>query len=348
MPMKRLQIILSALMMLIPVLAFATRDAAAGDSIVVIDTQGVRYMLKQIDNTTVVRDTVYLPGAVEVVRDTIYLRDTRATVVADSLLQAFIIGAIVPSESVKAPQDDEYVIINGDTVDIIIPERNYGRYDRGLFNYLYIPKGQWSFGLTASYGGLQTQDLELLNVISDVNVSGTTYSVKPYISYFFNHNSSIGMRMNYTHSHLDLNSLGMDFGDDLNFDLSGIKYKRESYSASIFYRHYIGLDRDRRFGIFNEVDLAFGSGLGQFVRNYNSQPRDTRTNTVECRLNFSPGLCVFIQENVSFNVSFGVFGLYFKRDKQKTDGVEEGSRYSSGADFKFNVFNINLGIAVHI
>ena len=44
----------------------------------------------------------------------------------------------------KSPEDvREMVIVGNDTVDVIIPEKNFGRYDRGLFNYLFIPKGQW-------------------------------------------------------------------------------------------------------------------------------------------------------------------------------------------------------------
>lgn len=242
----------------------------------------------------------------------------------------------------------EMVIIGQDTVDVILPEKNYGRYDRGLFNYLFIPKGQWSFGLAVSYGSIGSQDLSLLNIIDDLNLDGSIFSIKPYVSYFFRNNSCIGMRMGYNKSNLDLKSLGMDFGDDLNFNISNVLYNYETYSASIFYRHYIGLGKDRRFGVFNEVDLAFASGNGQFKRSYNDVPRDTRTVSSECRLNFSPGLCVFIQDYVSFNISFGVFGLYFKKENQKTNDVEEGSRFSSGADFKFNLFNINLGIAVHI
>ena len=39
---------------------------------------------------------------------------------------------------------NERVIVGEDTVSIIIPQRNFGRYDRGLFNFLFIPKGQWA------------------------------------------------------------------------------------------------------------------------------------------------------------------------------------------------------------
>jgi hypothetical protein len=65
-------------------------------------------------------------------------------------------------------------------------------------------------------------------------------------------------------------------------------------------------------------------------------------------LNFSPGVCVFIMDNVCFNVSFGVFGLNFKHERQTTNGIDEGSRFASGANFKFNIFNINFGIGVCI
>jgi hypothetical protein len=47
-------------------------------------------------------------------------------------------------------------------------------------------------------------------------------------------------------------------------------------------------------------------------------------------------------------VSFGVFGVYLKNEKQTTNNTEVGKRFSSGANFKFNVFNLNMGIAVHI
>ena len=81
---------------------------------------------------------------------------------------------------------------------------------------------------------------------------------------------------------------------------------------------------------------------------YNGQIRDTRTTITEASLNFSPGLCVFIQDNMSFNVSFGVFGLKMRNERQRTNDVEEGSRFTSGANFHFNIFNINFGIGVHI
>lgn len=242
----------------------------------------------------------------------------------------------------------QLVVVGKDTVNIIIPERNLGRFDRGLFNYIFIPRGKWGFGITASYGELNTEDVQLLSILKDLDFHGKQYSIKPYMSYFINHNQSVGLKFNYTRGIADLGSLGVDFDEDLNFTLRDVSYYQQSFAVGAFYRNYIGLDLNGRFGVFNEIDLQFASGSSRFKRLYNGEPRDTRTITTQASLNFSPGVCVFIQEYVSFNVSFGVFGLKMRHEKQTTDGMDDGSRFTSGANFRFNIFNINFGLMVVI
>lgn len=259
-------------------------------------------------------------------------------------------GEKIPIDSTVINDDnlDETVLVGGDTVSIILPQKNYGRYNRGLYNYLFIPKGQWSFGLMASYGEFSTDDVQLLSVIKDLDLNIKAYSLQPSITYFFCNNQSIGLKFVYVRRNLDLPGLAVDFSDDMNFSLKDVSYYEQSYSTSVSYRNYVGLGRDRRFGVFNDVDLSFGSGSARFKRYYGGELRDTRTNSMSAALNFSPGLCVFIMDYVSFNVSFGVFGIKVHHEKQQTNGVEEGTRFTSGANFKFNIFNINFGMAVFI
>lgn len=242
----------------------------------------------------------------------------------------------------------EHVVVDGDTVPVILPEKNYGRFDRGLFNYIFIPQGKWGFGITASYGELQTEDVRVLSILKDVDFKGKMYSVKPYISYFVKSNQAVGLKFDYTRGIADLGRLAVDFDDDLNFTLRDVSYYQQSFSVAAFHRAYVGLDRSGRFGIFNEVDLSFGSGSSRFKRLYNNEPKDTRTVITQGAINFSPGVCVFLQDFMSFNVSFGVFGLKWRKEDQTTDGVDEGSRVTSGANFKFNIFNINFGLMVVI
>ncbi|MCF0205708.1 MAG: hypothetical protein HUK12_10655, partial [Muribaculaceae bacterium] len=243
---------------------------------------------------------------------------------------------------------EQKVIIGKDTVSNLIHEKNYGRYDRGLFNYLYLPKGQWLVGLTASYGSLDSEDLSFLSYIGDFDFGGSMFSINPSVAYVVRHNNVIGLRIGYSRNRFNLDNINVDFAEDLNFSLKDVKYHTNKYSAEIFYRHYLGLDNSRRFAIFNEVGFVLSGGNGNFVRNYNGLPKDTYTETLEMRLNFSPGVNFFLQEKVSISLSFGVFGWYFTRNKQTTNGESPGSQISSGANFKFNVFNINFGMTFHI
>lgn len=265
-------------------------------------------------------------------------------------LERFAKGEKIPLDTAatNSPVLDELVIVGGDTVSVILPQKNYGRFDRGLFNYLYIPKGQWSFGIQASYGEFNTEDFQILSVLKNLDLKVKAYSLEPSISYFFGNNQSIGINFNYTRMYVDLGGLSFDLDSDMSFKLADVSYYSKTYSSAIAYRNYVGLGRDRRFGVFNEVEMAFGAGSSRFKRSYNGEPRDTRTNTMTASLNFSPGVSVFIMDYVSFNVSFGVFGVNVHHERQITDGVEEGSRFSSGANFRFNIFNINFGMAVYI
>lgn len=245
-------------------------------------------------------------------------------------------------------QKHQLVRVGNDTVSMVIPEKNYGRFDRGLFNYLYIPKGKWSIGLTASYGELNTDEVQILSVLDNVNFKGHIYSIRPSISYFFRNNQSIGLRINFTRGSAELESLDLDIDDDINFSLRDVNYFSQHYKIGAVYRSYVGLNDKKLFSVFNEVALEFGSGSSRFKRHYNDELFDTRTTSIGASLNFSPGVCVFLQDYVAFNISFGVFGVNLNKEKQTTNGVNEGSRFSSGANFKFNIFNINFGMLVVI
>lgn len=243
---------------------------------------------------------------------------------------------------------DERTIYRGDTVPMVLKSINLGRYDRGLSNFLYIPKGNIAMGITASYGEIKTSDLQMLGLVSDVDISGSVFSVKPYVQYFIRNNLAVGIRFGYYGARGGIDSFNVDIDDDMSFSLNDIVYKAQSYSAAVTLSQYIGIARRGRFGVYNEIELAFKQGTSSFTRPHEGVLRTTDTNTIEGQINFSPGLQVFIMRNVAFHVSFGVFGFNFKNQKQKEDGVSTGSRFSSGANFRFNIFNINFGIAVVI
>ena len=308
------------------------------------------------DMPVIARDTVRV-----IVRDTVFFNAGVAGLpqkeggsymwVPDSLSRQ-VGGVLAGGADVSVMSDvadtKERVTFRGDTIPMMLRDRNLGRFDRGLFNWLFIPAGMWQIGVTASYGSFDTKDLEVLDLLSDIDISGKAFSIKPYFSYFIKSNMSVGMRLAYTTGRADVGSFRLDIDEDMNFNLKDIMYRSESYSAALTFTQFFGMARRGRFGIFNEVELAFASGWSDFSRPYNGQPRLTHTTTTKASLNFSPGVSVFIMDPVCFNVSFGVFGFNLKNEKQTVDGEDMGSRFTSGANFRFNIFNINFGIAVNI
>ena len=245
------------------------------------------------------------------------------------------------------PGLDEKVIHKGDTIPMVLKSRNFGRFDRGLTNYLFIPKGSWAAGLTVSYGEISTKDLEVLDLLNDIDLGGHMFSVNPYVAYFLRNNLSLGLKIGYSASKGEINSFKIDIDEDMNFNLHDISYRSKSYSAAIALRQYYGIARQGRFGVFNEVDLLIGSGNSDFTRPYDGELKNTHTDVTKLELNFMPGVNVFIIKNVSFNLSFGVFGFHMKSEKQSVDGEPLGDRFTSGANFRFNIFNLNFGIEAH-
>lgn len=243
---------------------------------------------------------------------------------------------------------EEKVIYKGDTLPMVLKDLKLGRYDRGLFNYVFVPKGMWIFGLTASYGKFSTADLEMFDVITGVDISAHAFSLKPYFSYAFKNNITAGLRLEYSNVVGDINNFALDVDEDMSFNIHDVGYRSESYSAALLLTQYIGLTRLGRFGVFNEAQLKLTSGNSDFTRPFDGDMRSTHNSNFQASLTYSPGVCVYVMPQLSCNLSFGVFGFYINHTKQWENGVRSGSRTTSGANFRFNIFNISFGLAVHI
>ncbi|MBD5307551.1 MAG: hypothetical protein HDS14_08020 [Bacteroides sp.] len=254
---------------------------------------------------------------------------------------------VVRKSDFPAPEDRK-VIFRGDTLNMVLRERNFGRFDRKLFNYLAVPRGIWKASLTASYGELSTQDMEMLDLVSNINLGGYIFSIKPAISYFIRDNIAIGCRLAYTRGHGYVDGFNVDIDEDMNFSLNDIDYQSESYRAGITLTRYLGLSPRSRFHLTNEVELAFASGNNDFQRPFNGQLKKTHTTTMSVGVTYSPGVSVQIMRNVCFDLSFGVFGFQLKSERQSVDGVDMGRRTTSGANFRFNIFNLSFGIGVTV
>lgn len=233
-----------------------------------------------------------------------------------------------------------------DSADII-RTKAIGRFDRGIINYRFIPKNKWLGGLTFSYVNMDTDDSRLLfSILKDIDCTFRTLSVKPFIGYAIKDNIVIGAKMGYNHTVAGLGNISLNIDEDLSYELKDMRYNEDSYTIGLFHRSYVGLDRDKRFGFFNETTLSYNSGSTTFSRGEGDTMKKTDTTINELHIGLNPGIVVFIMENVCAEVSLGVVGFKYRSEKQKNNEGEVGTRRSSGANFKINLFNINIGITL--
>ena len=228
-----------------------------------------------------------------------------------------------------------------------IPVIARDKFDRGIEQKTFIPKGQWMCGASFSYSEHTDENFKWL-VLDNVNSVGYTFKVSPVVSYFIRDNISIGGRLAYSRGLTDLGNLSIDLGDDLNFDLSDYKDRSNTMSGAFFIRTYLNLGDSKRFGLFNEARVTYGYSQSKLE---NGKGDDLKgTHQIKQTLNFglAPGITCFINDFTAVEASIDVLGLDFKWYDQKTNQVETGKRTSSGANFQLNLLSISLGITFYL
>ena len=268
-------------------------------------------------------------------------------------------------DSVSVTRGDSLVkyklVVVHDTVYVPIPEakmpvdssriiytKPVGRYDRGITNYRFIPKNKWIGGVTVSVFNFESDNSRLLfSLLKDIDLNLRTLSVKPFVGYAIKDNTVVGLKFGYSRISGGLNNLSLNI-EDLDLSLKDIKYTDDSYSFSLFHRSYIGLDHKGLFGLFNETTLGYSTGSTRFSRGADETLKYTDTSINQLKVGINPGIAIFIMPNVGAEVSFGVAGFTYNWEKQKKSSGETGKRTNSGANFKINLFNINIGLTVCI
>lgn len=268
--------------------------------------------------------------------------DSVAVTRGDSLVKYKLVvvhdTVYVPIPEAKMPIDSSRIIYT----------KPVGRYDRGITNYRFIPKNKWIGGVTVSVFNFESDNSRLLfSLLKDIDLNLRTLSVKPFVGYAIKDNTVVGLKFGYSRISGGIDNLALNI-EDLDIALKDIKYTDDSYSFSLFHRSYIGLDPKGLFGLFNETTLGYSMGSTRFSRGVDETLKYTDTSINQLKIGINPGIAIFIMPNVGAEVSFGVAGFTYNWEKQKKSSGETGKRTNSGANFKINLFNINIGLTVCI
>ena len=249
------------------------------------------------------------------------------------------------AQALRAQQTTEDASLPADSVG---QERaltiNEMRQQRGLTDThnLFVPRGQWIFGGTASYSTHSNETYRFL-VVEGIESKGYTFKVSPMIAYALRDNMAIGGRFIYSRSLLKLDKADLNLGgedSDLNFEVNDYYSLRHSYSVAVIWRQYIPLGRNKRFALFNEMQLSGGGTQARFAKD--SPVKGTYETGYTFSLGVSPGIVAFATNNMA------VMGITYTHTKQVHNQVTVGKRDASMMNFKVNIFSIGLGMAFYL
>ena len=255
------------------------------------------------------------------------------------------------AQALRAQQTTEDASLPSDSVG---QERaltiNEMRQQRGLTDThnLFVPRGQWIFGGTASYSTHSNETYRFL-VVEGIESKGYTFKVSPMIAYALRDNMAIGGRFIYSRSLLKLDKADLNLGgedSDLNFEVNDYYSLRHSYSVAVIWRQYIPLGRNKRFALFNEMQLSGGGTQARFAKD--SPVKGTYETGYTFSLGISPGIVAFATNNMAVEVNVGVMGITYTHTKQVHNQVTVGKRDASMMNFKVNIFSIGLGMAFYL
>lgn len=227
---------------------------------------------------------------------------------------------------------------------------NEMREQRGLTtkDNIFIPKGQWVFGGTASYSKHINDSYSFL-VIDDIDSKGYTFKVSPMVSYALGNNMVIGARFIYGRSFLRVDNADVSFGEGDSATNIGVDFYytlKHSFTTAAIWRQYIPLGQNKRFALFTEMQLAYGYEEGKFAAD---QPvRGTFETGHTLSLGVSPGIVAFASNVMAIEVSVGVMGISYTNARQVHNQVTVGKLKTSNMNFKVNLFSIGLGVSFYL
>lgn len=221
------------------------------------------------------------------------------------------------------------------------------RIDREIMKAVFIPKGQWMAGGTVSYSEHDEDNLNFL-VLKDVQGLGYTFSLSPYVGYFFRNNMSAGVRFAYNRTYLDMENFELNLGEDFNINLKDLYWLEHKYEVSGFLRTYTPIGKSKIFGLFNEVRLTYGYSTGKNSTGSATEYDGTFERAHNLQIGIAPGMTAFVTDWSAVEVSVGVMGYNFKWQNQTTNQIETGKRRTSSGNFKINLFSINIGMTFYL
>ena len=220
-------------------------------------------------------------------------------------------------------------------------------FKRGLQQISFIPKGQWITGVNVSYSQSNQSDYQFF-VVENLNGDTYNFKVSPMLMYCFKDNLAAGGRFSYTRSKIDMRSADVVLDSETEYNVDNLYSISQNWYGTAAFRNYISLGNNRRFGMFNEVQLEIGGGDSKICNGSGDDLTGTYSRNFSINVGLAPGMVMFLNNYSAIEVNVGLLGFSYSRSKSITDQVYVAHSDSSRANFKINLFSISFGVAFYL
>lgn len=220
-------------------------------------------------------------------------------------------------------------------------------FNRGLEQISFIPEGQWITGVNVSYTQSDYDNYKFLII---ENLGGDTYSFKvsPMLMYCFKDNLAAGGRFAYKRTLMRVDKARFVLASDTDYDIDNLYSLSHSYSGMAAFRNYISFGNNKRFGMFNEVQLQIGGSQSKLCNGSGDDVTGTYERSFDLDVGLAPGMIMFLNNYSAIEVNVGVLGFSYTKTKSTTDQVYVARRSNQSANFKINLFSITFGVAFYL
>lgn len=221
------------------------------------------------------------------------------------------------------------------------------KFKRGLEQSKFIPKGQWITGVSVSYSQSTLDDYQFF-IIEDISGDNYTFKVSPMLLYAFHDNLAAGGKFAYQRSLVRIDDARLVLDSETDYKVEGLYSLSHNYYGMACFRNYISFGQNKRFGLFNEVQLQFGGGESKLCNGRGDELTGTFERNYNLNIGLAPGMIMFLNNYSAIEVNIGVLGFDYTHTRSVTDQIYVASRDSRSANFRINLFSITFGVAFYL
>lgn len=221
------------------------------------------------------------------------------------------------------------------------------QFRRGLEQYSFIPKGQWITGVSVSWSQASHDNYQFF-VLENIKGDSYTFKVSPMLMYCFKDNLAAGGRFAYKRTLMRVDKARFVLASDTDYNIDNLYSLSHSYSGMAAFRNYISFGDNKRFGMFNEVQLQIGGSQSKLCNGSGDDVTGTYERSFDLDVGLAPGMIMFLNNYSAIEVNVGVLGFSYTNTKSTTDQVYVARRNNQSANFKINLFSITFGVAFYL